>query len=83
MKNVIITGSSGLIGSEAVQYYDSKDWQVIGVDNNMRRELFGPKGDTTWNLARLQQATHNFHHVSLDMLRYYLGYLHIAVLMGW
>ncbi|GIK74002.1 MAG: NAD-dependent epimerase [Chloroflexota bacterium] len=67
MKTVIITGSSGLIGSEAVQYYDNQGYRVIGVDNNMRREFFGPKGDTTWNLARLQQATRNFQHVGLDI----------------
>jgi len=66
-KSVIITGSSGLIGSEAVQYYDNQGCRVIGVDNNMRREFFGPKGDTTWNLARLQQTTRNFQHVSLDI----------------
>lgn len=67
MKTVIITGSSGLIGSEAVQYYDKQGHRVIGVDNNMRREFFGPKGDTTWNLARLQQATRNFQYVGLDI----------------
>lgn len=67
MKTVIITGSSGLIGSEAVQYYDNQGCRVIGVDNNMRREFFGPKGDTSWNLARLQQATRNFQHVGLDI----------------
>lgn len=67
MQTVIITGSSGLIGSEAVQYYDNQGYRVIGVDNNMRREFFGPKGDTTWNLARLQQATRNFQHVGLDI----------------
>lgn len=67
MKTVIITGSSGLIGSEAVQYYDNQGYRVIGVDNNMRREFFGPKGDTTWNLARLQEATRNFQHVGLDI----------------
>lgn len=66
-KTVIITGSSGLIGSEAVQYYDNQGCRVIGVDNNMRREFFGPKGDTTWNLVRLQQATRNFQHVGLDI----------------
>ncbi len=67
MKTVIITGSSGLIGSEAVQYYDNQGCRVIGIDNNMRREFFGPKGDTSWNLARLQQATRNFQHVGLDI----------------
>ncbi len=33
----------------------------------MRHEFFGSKGDTTWNLARFQQTTHNFHHVALDI----------------
>ncbi len=40
--NVLVTGSSGLIGSEAVKYYDERGHRVIGVDNNMRREFFGP-----------------------------------------
>lgn len=67
MKTVIVTGSSGLIGSEAVQYYDAQGNTVIGIDNNMRREFFGAKGDTTWNLARLQRNTHHFHHYALDI----------------
>jgi len=67
MKCVLITGSSGLIGSEAVAYFDARGWQVVGVDNNMRADFFGPKGDTTWNLKRLQSATKNFHHTQLDI----------------
>src|SRR6185312_6224919 len=47
---VLITGSSGLIGSEAVAHYDREGHEVHGVDNNMRREFFGPQGDTRWNL---------------------------------
>ena len=67
MKTVLITGSSGLIGSEAVSYFDARGWKVIGVDNNMRADFFGPKGDTTWNLNRLKEATKNFHHTQLDI----------------
>src|SRR5262249_41062006 len=67
MKTVLITGSSGLIGSEAVAYFDARGWKVVGVDNNMRADFFGPKGDTTWNLKRLQSATKNFHHTQLDI----------------
>jgi CDP-paratose 2-epimerase len=67
MKSVLITGSSGLIGSEAVTYFDSRGWQVYGVDNNMRADFFGPKGDTTWNLNRLKGSTKNFHHTTLDI----------------
>jgi CDP-paratose 2-epimerase len=65
--NVLVTGSSGLIGSEAVQYYDRVGSRVIGVDNNMRAEFFGPMGDTTWNLARLRQVTRRFEHHNIDI----------------
>jgi CDP-paratose 2-epimerase len=44
---VLITGSCGLIGSEAVLYYNDRASQVVGIDNNMRREFFGSDGDTT------------------------------------
>ena len=49
---ILITGSSGLIGSEAVVWLDAQGYAVLGVDNNMRREFFGPKGDTSWMLTR-------------------------------
>jgi CDP-paratose 2-epimerase len=65
--NILVTGSSGLIGSEAVEYYDKAGHTVHGVDNNMRREFFGPQGDTTWNLKRLQQVTRHFTHHGIDI----------------
>jgi CDP-paratose 2-epimerase len=64
---VLVTGSSGLIGSEAVEHYDALGCEVHGVDNNMRREFFGPKGDTRWNLARLERVTRNFTHHPVDI----------------
>jgi CDP-paratose 2-epimerase len=64
---ILITGSSGLIGSEAVQYFDSQGHQVVGVDNNMRRTFFGEQGDTTWNLERLKRETRQFRHYDLDI----------------
>lgn len=67
MKKIIITGSSGLIGSEAVAFFDSQGWEVHGVDNNMRRDFFGPDGDTSWNLKRLQRLTTHFTHHDLDI----------------
>jgi CDP-paratose 2-epimerase len=67
MKTVLVTGSSGLIGSEAVAYFDRRGWRVVGVDNNMRADFFGPKGDTTWNLSRLRGETKNFNHVQGDI----------------
>lgn len=64
---VLVTGSSGLIGSAAVEHYDRQGHSVVGIDNNMRQVFFGPKGDTTWNLKRLVTATRNFRHVELDI----------------
>ncbi len=64
---VFITGSSGLIGSELVTFFDSRATRVIGVDNNMRADFFGPEGDTTWNLQRLRQSTRRFVHHQLDI----------------
>jgi CDP-paratose 2-epimerase len=67
MKTVLVTGSSGLIGSEAVEHFDRQGHQVIGVDNNMRRVFFGEPGDTTWNLERLRKVTRNFSHSDADI----------------
>ncbi len=41
MKKILITGSNGLVGSEAVAYFQDKGWHVVGVDNNMRSVFFG------------------------------------------
>jgi CDP-paratose 2-epimerase len=67
MRTALVTGSSGLIGSEMVEFLDARGWRVHGVDNNMRREFFGEHGDTTWNLGRLRQATRRFEHHDLDI----------------
>jgi CDP-paratose 2-epimerase len=66
-KTILVTGSSGLIGSEAVEHFDRQGHHVVGADNNMRREFFGPAGDTVWNLKRLQTLTKRFRHVDLDI----------------
>lgn len=67
LKTILVTGSSGLIGSEAVEHFDRQGHAVHGVDNNMRRVFFGPAGDTTWNLERLRGATRSFTHHDLDI----------------
>src|SRR5215470_10404277 len=66
-KTILVTGSSGLIGSETVEHFDRQGHRVIGIDNNMRREFFGPAGDTLWNLERLKSSTRNFTHFSADI----------------
>jgi CDP-paratose 2-epimerase len=63
---VLVTGSSGLIGSEAVLWFDRQGHAIVGVDNNMRADFFGPKGDTSWMLARLKEKT-KFRHVHADI----------------
>jgi len=66
-RTVLVTGSSGLIGSEAVVSFDRMGCRVLGIDNNMRADFFGPMGDTSWNLRRLQSITNNFEHFQLDI----------------
>jgi len=65
--NILVTGSSGLIGSEAAEYFDRQGHRVWGVDNNMRRVFFGPPGDTTWNLERLRGITKHFTPCDIDI----------------
>jgi CDP-paratose 2-epimerase len=64
---VLVTGSNGLIGSEAVEHFDRQGHEVFGVDNNMRRVFFGVAGDTLWNLERLKNACKRFSHSALDI----------------
>ncbi|BAY12873.1 NAD-dependent epimerase/dehydratase [Calothrix sp. NIES-2098] len=64
---MLVTGSSGLIGSEVVAYFADMGWQVHGIDNNMRANFFGPTGDTRWNQKRLQEKFVNFQHHELDI----------------
>jgi CDP-paratose 2-epimerase len=64
---VLVTGSNGLVGSEAVLYYDAQGCALIGIDNNMRREFFGPGGDTIWMRDFLYQKCRNFLHYDLDI----------------
>jgi CDP-paratose 2-epimerase len=66
-RKILVTGSSGLIGSEAVEHFDRQGHQVHGIDNNMRREFFGAPGDTTWNLDRLRRSTKSFTHHAIDI----------------
>jgi CDP-paratose 2-epimerase len=67
LRKILVTGSNGLIGSEAVEHFDRQGHQVHGIDNNMRQVFFGTPGDTTWNLDRLRRATKNFTHHNLDI----------------
>jgi len=65
--HLLVTGSSGLIGSEAVSFFDGLGLRVTGLDNNMRADFFGPQGDTTWVRQRLEATCPHFAHVDLDI----------------
>lgn len=67
LKKLLVTGSSGLIGSEVASYFCRMGWDVHGVDNNMRADFFGPQGDTRWNQRRLMSLHSNFNHHELDI----------------
>ena len=62
-----MTGSSGLIGSEVVTFFCGENWEVYGLDNNMRKDFFGPAGDTLWNRDRLQKKFKSFRYREVDV----------------
>ncbi len=67
MKKLLVTGSSGLIGSEVCIHFAQQGWEIHGVDNNQRAIFFGPSGDTRWNQGRLSKTIKNFNHHELDI----------------
>ena len=66
-KKMVVTGSSGLIGSEVCTYFAERGWNIYGIDNNQRSVFFGPAGDTSWNLSRLKKIVKNFQHYGVDI----------------
>ncbi len=67
-KTLLVTGSSGLIGSEVCAYFARElGYTIHGVDNNQRAVFFGPQGDTRWNQQRLAQELPGFVHHELDI----------------
>lgn len=67
MSIAIITGSSGLIGSEATRFFHAKGFDVVGIDNNMREYFFGKDGSVEWNTTQLTNALPNFTHHAADI----------------
>ena len=67
MKKILVTGSSGLIGSEVCEYFSNQGYEVHGIDNNQRASFFGPQGDTRWNQKRLEEGLQRFTHHELDI----------------
>ena len=67
LRKAVVTGSSGLVGSETVMFLDAAGWTVHGVDNNMRADFFGAGGDTRPTLERVRGAASRFVHHELDV----------------
>ena len=67
MRKILVTGAGGLIGSEVVRFFCQKGLEVVGIDNNMRQVFLGEKGDTTWNISKLEKENARFTNHSLDI----------------
>lgn len=67
MNTVIITGSAGLVGSEAVEFYCEKGYNVIGIDNDMRKYFFGEEGSTKWREKQLSEKYSSYRHIVADI----------------
>ena len=64
---ILVTGSSGLIGSEVCTYFSKRGHNIHGIDNNQRAVFFGPQGDTSWRLKELRNTLPSFDHHELDI----------------
>ena len=67
MSIAVVTGSSGLIGSETVRFLHEKGMEVVGIDNNLREYFFGRDGSTEWNRAELERSVPGYRHHNLDI----------------
>lgn len=67
IKKILITGSAGLIGSESVKFFCARDFEVVGIDNNMRAYFFGEEASTEWNKKQLEEKFKNYSHFAIDI----------------
>jgi CDP-paratose 2-epimerase len=70
METIIVTGSSGLVGSESVRFFHGKGFRVVGIDNDMRAYFFGQSASTDWVRKRLENKLENYVHHSVDIRDY-------------
>ncbi len=66
-RTLLVTGSSGLIGSEVCLHFSELGWDIHGMDNNQRAIFFGPQGDTRWNQQRLEGLIKQYTHHEIDI----------------
>lgn len=67
VRNILVTGSCGLIGSEVAVFFAQDGLAVTGIDSNHRAIFFGPEGDTSWSLERLRQTIPGYRHEAIDI----------------
>ena len=70
MSVVLVTGSAGLIGSEATRHFAGLGMDVVGIDNDMRKFFFGDEASTSWNLRQMQKDLPNYSHHDIDIRDY-------------
>src|SRR5438093_13584580 len=67
MSVAIVPGSAGLVGSDAVRFLAECGMDVVGIDNNMREDFFGPDASTEWNRQVLESQVSSYRHLQLDI----------------
>jgi CDP-paratose 2-epimerase len=70
MSIAVITGSAGLIGSEAVRFFGRLGMKIVGIDNDMRKVFFGEEASTEWNRKSLESELPNYDHRNVDIRDY-------------
>ena len=70
MKIALITGSCGLVGSEASLFFSKKNFKILGIDNNSRKFFFGKDGDISWIKNKLKKKLLNYSHFNTDIRNY-------------
>ena len=70
MSIALITGSSGLIGSESAYFFSSKGFDIVGIDNNLRQFFFGKEASTIWQKNKLKKKIKKYKHFNTDIRSY-------------
>jgi CDP-paratose 2-epimerase len=67
LSTAIITGSAGLIGSEAARHFHGLGWDIVGIDNDLRASFFGAEASTRWMAERLERDLPRYRHARIDI----------------
>jgi CDP-paratose 2-epimerase len=70
MSVAVVTGSAGLIGSEAVRFFGRLGMKIVGIDNDMRKVFFGEEASTEWNRKSLESELPDYDHRNVDIRDY-------------